>query len=50
MSGTFKRKVRAGLEGLQHELVDAQRWLAGTGRRLVQVVFEGRDAAGKNAT
>ena len=47
MSGTFKRKkYEQELEGLQHELVDAQRWLMETGRRLV-VVFEGRDAAGK---
>jgi polyphosphate kinase 2 len=34
------------LEALHVELVDLQRWIIATGRRVV-VVFEGRDAAGK---
>jgi polyphosphate kinase 2 len=34
------------LEALYIELVDLQRWIIATGRRVV-VVFEGRDAAGK---
>ena len=47
MVAALKRKrYEKELEALQHELVDAQRWLMETGRRLV-VVFEGRDAAGK---
>ena len=45
MSKELKRKhYEKELEGLQRELLDAQRWLMETGRRLV-VVFEGRDAA-----
>ena len=47
MVAALKRKrYEKELEALQHELIDAQRWLMQTGRRLV-VVFEGRDAAGK---
>ena len=43
----FKRKEYDEiLEGLQLELIDAQRWVMQTGQRLV-VVLEGRDAAGK---
>jgi polyphosphate kinase len=34
---------------LQRELVKAQRWVEGTGQRIV-VLFEGRDAAGKGGT
>ncbi|MEO8672097.1 MAG: polyphosphate kinase 2, partial [Tahibacter sp.] len=43
----MKRKdYEAALEDMQKELVDAQRWLMESGKRLV-VIFEGRDAAGK---
>ena len=47
MAKELKRKKYDNLlEDLQRELMDAQRWLMETGKRLV-VVFEGRDAAGK---
>ena len=43
----MKRKVyEKHLEALAAELVELQRWLISTGKRVV-VVFEGRDAAGK---
>jgi polyphosphate kinase 2 len=37
------------MEGLQRELLKAQRWVLDAGERLV-VLFEGRDAAGKGGT
>ena len=43
----MKRKVyEKHLEELAVELVEVQRWLMSSGKRVV-VVFEGRDAAGK---
>ena len=41
-----RRKYEAHLEKLAIELVELQRWLIHSGRRVV-VLFEGRDAAGK---
>jgi len=41
-----RKKYDKELEELQRELLDAQRWLMESGKRLV-VIFEGRDAAGK---
>jgi polyphosphate kinase 2 len=41
-----RKKFDKELEELQRELMDAQRWLMESGKRLV-IVFEGRDAAGK---
>ncbi|HJU40714.1 MAG TPA: polyphosphate kinase 2 [Tahibacter sp.] len=46
MSKLKRKEYDEILEGMQRELIDAQRWLMQTGQRLV-VVFEGRDAAGK---
>jgi polyphosphate kinase 2 len=41
-----RKKYEEILEGLAIELVEFQRWLIHSGKRVV-VVFEGRDAAGK---
>ncbi|UXI67457.1 polyphosphate kinase 2 [Tahibacter amnicola] len=46
MSKLKRKDYEAALESLQHELIEAQRWLMQQGKRLV-IVFEGRDAAGK---
>lgn len=42
-----KKKYEHHLDALQIELIELQRWLIHTGKRMV-VVFEGRDAAGKS--
>jgi polyphosphate kinase 2 len=44
-----KKKYEHYLKGLAVELVELQRWLIHTGKRVV-VIFEGRDAAGKGGT
>jgi polyphosphate kinase 2 len=41
-----RKEYEKVLESLYIELVDLQRWIIATGRRVV-VIFEGRDAAGK---
>jgi polyphosphate kinase 2 len=41
-----KKKYEKALEDLYADLVNLQRWIIGSGKRVV-VVFEGRDAAGK---
>ena len=41
-----RKRYEEALEGLSNELVELQRWLIQSGRRVV-VLFEGRDAAGK---
>ncbi len=41
-----KKDYATELEKLQRKLVDLQRWLIGSGKRML-VLFEGRDAAGK---
>jgi polyphosphate kinase len=41
-----RKKYEKALEELHRELVDLQRWIIASGKRVV-VVFEGRDAAGK---
>ena len=46
MSGLKRKAYEALLEPMQAELVEASRWIAENGQRLV-VLFEGRDTAGK---
>jgi len=41
-----RKEYEKVLEGLYIELIDLQRWIIATGKRVV-VIFEGRDAAGK---
>ena len=41
-----RKEYEKALEALYVELVDLQRWIIATGKRIV-VIFEGRDAAGK---
>ena len=43
----IKKKYARELENLYQDLVSLQRWIIGSGKRVV-VVFEGRDAAGKS--
>jgi polyphosphate kinase len=44
-----KLKYEAELEQLQIEMVNLQKWVARTGKRLA-IIFEGRDAAGKGGS
>ena len=46
MKDMKRKEYDNALEALYVELVDLQRWIIGTGKR-VAIVFEGRDAAGK---
>ncbi|GAA0721060.1 polyphosphate kinase 2 [Dokdonella soli] len=46
MKSLKKRKYELALEELHEQLVELQRWIIASGKRVV-VVFEGRDAAGK---
>ena len=46
MKAIKRKEYEKVLEGLYVELLELQRWIIGSGKRVV-VIFEGRDAAGK---